>query len=53
MYLQHFMLMPQMGSGFSHGQWLCCSLFAPIAHSWPSNLLRLHLIYQMSRKQTW
>jgi hypothetical protein len=35
-----------MGSGFSNGSWLSCSLFAPIAHLSPENLLTCHLIYQ-------
>jgi hypothetical protein len=35
-----------MGSGFSGGEWLCCSLFALIAHFSPQNLLTLHAYYQ-------
>jgi hypothetical protein len=35
-------------SGFSDDQWLCCSLFAPSAHSWPENLLTLHAYYQVA-----
>jgi type I restriction enzyme, R subunit len=31
---------------FSNDQWVCCSLFAPSAHSSPENLLTYHLIYQ-------
>jgi hypothetical protein len=34
----------EMGSGFSNGKWLCCSLFALSAHSSPENLLTCHLI---------
>src|SRR6266571_3942921 len=37
-----------MGSGFSNGSWLYCSLLAPIAHSSPQNLLTCHLIYQLA-----
>ncbi len=37
----------EMGSGFSNGEWLCCSLFALIAHSSPENLLTCHLIYHL------
>jgi hypothetical protein len=33
--------------GFSSNQWLCCSPFAPIAHSWPENLLTFQVIYQL------
>jgi hypothetical protein len=36
----------EMGSGFSNGEWLCCSLFASSAHSSRRNLLTCHLIYQ-------
>ena len=35
-----------MWGGFSNGERLCCSLFAPTAHSSPQNLLTCHLIYQ-------
>ena len=38
----------EMGSGFSNGEWLCCSLFALIAHSSPENLLTCHLIYHQN-----
>jgi hypothetical protein len=37
-----------MWSGFSNGEWLCCSLFAPIAYLSPQNLLTCHLIYQQA-----
>src|SRR5262252_2879277 len=40
-----------MWSSFSRSEWLCCSLVAPNAHSWPENLLTLHLIYQERRRQ--
>ena len=36
-----------MGSGFSNGQWLCCSRFAPSAHLSPENLLTCHAYYHM------
>jgi hypothetical protein len=36
-----------MWSSFSRSEWLCCSLVAPNAHSWPENLLTLHLIYHL------
>jgi hypothetical protein len=35
------------GERLPGSQWLCCSLFAPSAHSWPENLLALRLIYQV------
>ena len=31
----------RLWSGLSIAQWLCCSLFAPIAHAWRRNLLSL------------
>ena len=34
-----------MGSGLSNREWVCCSLFAPIDHSSPENLITRHLIY--------
>jgi hypothetical protein len=36
-----------MWSGFSSGEWLCCSLFTLIAYSSPENLLTCHLIYHL------
>ena len=36
------------GERLPGSQWLCCSLFAPSAHSWPESLLALRLIYQMA-----
>src|SRR5260221_7386102 len=36
-----------MGSGLSNREWVCCSLFAPIDHSSPENLITRHLIYQV------
>jgi hypothetical protein len=34
--------------GFSSNQWLSCSLFAPIAHFSPQNLLTLHAYYHLA-----
>ncbi len=41
----------EMGSGFSNGEWLCCSRFALSAHSSPENLLTCHLIYHILLKE--
>src|SRR5215472_12913439 len=38
------------GERLPGSQWLCCSLFAPSAHSWPENLLALRLIYHLHTK---
>src|SRR5260370_10062436 len=35
------------GERLPGSQWLCCSLFAPSAHSWPENLLALRLLYHI------
>ena len=38
-----------MRSGFSGGQWLCCSPDAPNAHAWPENRLTLRAYYHQER----
>jgi hypothetical protein len=40
-----------MGSGFSRRIHPQCSLFAPIAHSSPENLLTCHLIYHLCNEK--